>query len=80
MRIVVTDVDGDILVEGSIRLVPTLLDHRIVDEWRLMVFPVILRGGPRLFIVTRATKEPVRLAASRTVGDGIAVLTHEAAA
>lgn len=77
MTIVVTDVDGDIFVDGSIRLVPTLLEHRLVYERRPMVSPVILRRRPRPFVVTRGN-EPVRLAASRTVGDGIAVLTHEA--
>lgn len=73
------ELDGDILVYGSIRLVQALLEHDLVDEWRLMVFPVIVGKGRRLFADTRA-KEPVRLADSRTVGDGIAVLTYEAAA
>jgi dihydrofolate reductase len=57
----------------------TLLRGDDVVEWRLMVFPVILGKGRRLFADTRA-KEPVRLADSRTVGAGIAVLTYQAAA
>jgi dihydrofolate reductase len=69
--------DGDIVVHGSARLVQTLLDRDLVDELRLMVFPVVLGTGKRLFGGTR-DKKPLRLADSKVVGDGIAILTYQA--
>ena len=72
-------VDGDIVVHGSARLVQTLLEHDLVDELRLMVFPVVLGSGKRLFGET-SDKKPLRLADSKTVGDGVAILTYEPAA
>ena len=68
--------DGEIVVHGSARLVQTLLDHDLVDELRLMVFPVVLGAGKRLFGDT-ADKKGLRLADSRTVGDGVAILIYE---
>jgi dihydrofolate reductase len=41
--------DGDLLVAGSCRLVQTLVEQDLVDEWRLMVFPVLLGAGKKLF-------------------------------
>jgi dihydrofolate reductase len=70
--------DGEIVVHGSARLVQTLLDHDLVDELRLMVFPVVLGTGKRLFGET-ADKKGLRLADSRTVGDGVAILIYEPA-
>jgi dihydrofolate reductase len=70
--------DGDIVVHGSARLVQTLLDHGLVDELRLMVFPVVLGAGKRLFGPTGA-KKPLRLADSKTVGDGVTILTYQPA-
>ena len=70
--------DGEIVVHGSVRLVQTLLDHDLVDELRLMVFPVVLGTGKRLFGET-ADKKGLRLADSRTVGDGVAILIYEPA-
>jgi len=70
--------DGDIVVHGSPRLVQTLLENDLVDELRLMVFPVVLGSGKRLFGDT-SDKKPLRLVDSRTVGDGVAILTYEPA-
>jgi dihydrofolate reductase len=67
---------GDIVVHGSARLVQTLVEHDLVDELRLMVFPVILGTGKRLFGDT-SDKKPLRLTASKTVGDGVAILIYE---
>jgi dihydrofolate reductase len=72
-------VDGDIVVHGSARLVQTLVEHDLVDELRLMVFPVVLGSGKRLFGDT-SDKKPLRLADSKIVGDGVAILTYEPAA
>jgi dihydrofolate reductase len=73
------EVDGVILVAGSAQLVQGLIEHDLVDELRLMVFPVVLGKGKRLFGETSG-KKPLRLADSKTVGDGIALLTYEQAA
>jgi dihydrofolate reductase len=73
------DVDGVILVAGSAQLVQGLLEHGLVDELRLMVFPVVLGSGKRLF-GGQEDKLPLRLADSKTVGDGIAILTYRPAA
>src|SRR6266700_4474944 len=69
---------GDIVVHGSARLVQTLLEHDLVDELRLMVFPVVLGSGKRLFGDT-SEKKPLRLVESRTVGDGVAILVYRRA-
>jgi dihydrofolate reductase len=73
------ELDGDIVVHGSAQLVQTLLDDDLVDELRLMVFPVVLGSGKRIFGETRDRKA-LRLADSRTVGDGVAILIYEPAA
>jgi dihydrofolate reductase len=70
--------DGDIVVHGSAQLVQTLLEHDLVDELRLMVFPVVLGTGKRLFGET-SDKKPMRLADSKMVGDGVAILTYQPA-
>jgi dihydrofolate reductase len=69
---------GDILVSGSARLVQTLIANDLVDQLNLMVFPVILGTGKRLFGETSAMK-PLQLAESKTVGDGIAILIYRPA-
>jgi dihydrofolate reductase len=69
-------VDGVILVAGSAQLVQGLVENDLVDELRLMVFPVVLGSGKRLFDET-SDKKPLRLVSSKTVGDGIAILTYE---
>jgi dihydrofolate reductase len=68
--------NGNIVVHGSARLVQTLVEHGLVDELRLMVFPVVLGSGKRLFGET-SDKVPLRLADSKTVGDGVAILIYE---
>jgi dihydrofolate reductase len=73
------EIDGTILVAGSAQLVQGLLEHGLVDELRLMVFPVLLGEGKRLFGEV-SEKKPLRLTDSRTLGDGIALLTYEPAA
>jgi len=70
--------EGDIVVHGSARLVQTLIEHDLVDEFRLMVFPVVLGSGKRLFGET-SDKKPLRLVDSKTVGDGVAILIYEPA-
>jgi dihydrofolate reductase len=68
-------VDGDIVVHGSARLAQALLEHDLVDELRLMVFPVVLGSGKRLFAGT-SDKKRLELTESRTVGDGITILVY----
>jgi dihydrofolate reductase len=71
-------IDGVILVAGSAQLVQGLVEHDLVDEIRLMVFPVLLGSGKRLF-AEHPDKKPLRLVDSQTVGAGVAVLTYEPA-
>jgi dihydrofolate reductase len=70
--------NGDIVVAGSFQLVRTLLEHDLIDELRLKVFPVVLGTGARLFGET-SDKKPLRLVDSRTLDDGVALLTYELA-
>ncbi len=70
--------DGDIVVHGSAKLVQTLVEHDLVDEFRLMVFPVVLGSGKRLFGET-SDKKPLRLVDSKVVGDGVAIFIYEPA-
>lgn len=68
----------DILVAGSRQLVHTLMQHDLVDEYRLMVFPVVLGSGKRLFEDGSDTTR-LRLVDSKTVGEGVLILTYEPA-
>src|SRR5262249_52212564 len=68
------DVGGVMLVAGSAQLVQGMLERDLVDELRLMVFPVVLGTGKRLWGET-SDKKPFQLADSKTVGEGIAILT-----
>jgi dihydrofolate reductase len=70
--------DGDIVVHGSARLVQELLERDLVDELRLMVFPVVLGSGKRLFGDT-GDKKPLSLVDSKMVGDGVAILVYRPA-
>jgi dihydrofolate reductase len=69
--------DGDIVVHGSATLAEELIDQGLVDELRLMVFPVVLGSGRRLFGDSR--KRPLSLADSKVVGDGIVILVYQPA-
>jgi dihydrofolate reductase len=69
---------GDVVVHGSVQLAQTLIEHDLVDELRLMVFPVVLGMGKRLF-GDPGEKKTWRLVDSKVVGDGIAILTYAAA-
>jgi dihydrofolate reductase len=68
--------DGDIVVHGSAQLVQALLEQDLVDEVRLMVFPVVLGSGKRVFGET-SDKKPLQLVDSKTVGDGVLIVIHE---
>ena len=65
--------DRDIVVHGSVQLVQELLERDLVDELRLMVFPVVLGSGKRLFGET-SDRKTLALTDSKTVGDGVAIL------
>jgi len=67
--------DGDIVVHGSAQLVHYLIDHDLVDELRVMVYPVVLGSGKRLFGET-SDKKTLQLADSKVVGDGVIILTY----
>ena len=68
--------DGEIVVPASYQLGRTLIEHDLVDELRLVVFPVVLGAGERLFAET-GDKKPMRLVDAKTIGDGLAFLTYE---
>jgi dihydrofolate reductase len=70
--------DGEIQVAGSCQLAQALLEAGLVDELRLMVFPVVLGEGKRLFGQT-SDKKPMQLTSSKIVGDGVAILIYEPA-
>ena len=70
------ELGGVIAVPGSFQLVRTLIEHDLVDELRLKIFPVVLGAGEHLFGETGDTK-PLRLVDSQSLGDGIASLTFE---
>jgi dihydrofolate reductase len=72
------EVDGNIVVHGSAQLVQALIEDGLVDELRLMVFPVVLGTGKRLFGET-SDKKPLKLTESKTVGDGVTIQIYETA-
>jgi dihydrofolate reductase len=69
--------EGDLLVAGSATLVQTLVEHRLVDEIRLMVFPIVLGDGKRLFGDITESLTLV-LDEVKTMGQGIVILTYRA--
>ncbi len=72
------ELDGEIVVYASYQLERALIEHDLVDELRLVVFPVVLGAGERLFGET-SDKKPMRLVDSKTIGDGLAFLTYQPA-
>jgi len=70
------ELNGEINVPASFQLVHTLIEHDLVDELRLKIFPVVLGAGARLFGET-SDKKPMRLVDTRTIGHGVAILTYE---
>ncbi len=69
------EIDGDIVVYASYQLGRALIEHDLVDELRLIVFPIVVGAGERLFGETSG-KKPFRLTGSRTVGSGLFFLTY----
>ena len=67
---------GDIVVPASFQLVRTLIEHDLIDELRLMIYPVVLGAGERLFGET-SDKKSLRLISTRTVGNDLAYLTYQ---
>jgi dihydrofolate reductase len=70
------ELEGDIVIYASYQLGRTLVDRDLVDELRLVVFPVVLGAGERLFNQTSDTK-PLRLINTRTIGENLALLTYQ---
>ena len=70
------ELSGVILVPASFRLLRTLMEHDLIDGLRLKIFPVVLGAGERLFGET-SDKKRLRLADSKTVGDGVAILVYD---
>jgi dihydrofolate reductase len=70
------EVDGDIVVYASYQLGRTLIEHDLVDELRLVVYPVVLGAGERLFGET-SDKKPMRLVDAKTIGAGLVFLTYQ---
>jgi dihydrofolate reductase len=68
---------GEIVVAGSIQLVSTLIEHDLVDELRLMIYPVVLGDGERLFGKS-SDKKSMRLISTRTVDNDLAYVVYEA--
>jgi dihydrofolate reductase len=70
------ELDGEIIIPASYQLGRTLIEHDLVDELRLVLFPVVLGAGERLFDETSGSK-PMHLVDIKTIGDGLALLTYQ---
>ncbi len=70
------EVPGDVIVAGSFQLAHTLLEHHLVDELRLMFYPIVVGNGNRLFAAT-SEKIPMRLIGNRAVASDLVLLTYE---
>ncbi len=79
VRLLKEKTQGEILVYASYQLVHTLMEHGLVDEFRLVVFPVVLGTGERLFGETGETGNttPLHLVGTQTIGAGLPLLTYE---
>jgi dihydrofolate reductase len=69
-------INGHIVIYGSFQLVHTLVEHDLVDELRMIIFPFVLGGGERLFGDTSGKKD-MRLVETRTVGNGLVSVTYQ---
>ena len=72
------ELDGEIVVPACYQLGRSLIEHDLVEELRLVVFPVVLGAGERLF-GEHSGKNPMRLVDTKTIGDSLAFLTYELA-
>ena len=70
------ELNGEIVLAASFQLLHTLMEHDLVDELRLMIYPVVLGAGKRLFGET-SEKKPMRLLAARIVASDLAYLTYQ---
>jgi dihydrofolate reductase len=70
------ELDGEVTIPASFQLARTLMQHGLVDELRLMIYPIVLGAGERLFGET-SDRKPMRLVNTRTLGGGVAHLTYQ---
>ena len=72
------ELGGNLLVEGSAQLVQTLVQHDMVDEYRLMIFPIVLGAGKRMFPPSMPQSSTLEVTNSQTVGSGVLLLNLSA--